>query len=208
MFNSYKTSSIRIGHAVRLSASGLAILAMTSGLALAQDASENVESVVVSGSRLVTNGNEAPTPVTVVSTDQLQMAAPRSLADGLLQLPAFAGSASIQNQSTGTTGSNGATNLNLRNLGTERTLVLLDGRRVPSNNFSGSVDIMQLPQTLVQRVDIVTGGASAAYGSDAVAGVVNFVLNTKYEGFKAEAQGGMSEYADNEKLQDFADRRS
>jgi outer membrane cobalamin receptor len=166
------------------------------GPAFAQE--QEIETVVVSGSRLVTNGNEAPTPVTVVSTEQLQTAAPRSLADGLLQMPAFSGSASIQNQSTGTTGSNGATNLNLRNLGAERTLVLLDGRRVPSNNFSGSVDVMQLPQTLVQRVDIVTGGASAAYGSDAVAGVVNFILNTKYEGFKAEAQGGMSEYADNE----------
>jgi outer membrane receptor protein involved in Fe transport len=179
----------------RHSVSALA-LSVIAAPAFAQSA-ENTETVVVTGSRLVTNGNQAPTPVTVVSTDQLQLAAPRSLADGLLQLPAFSGSASIQNQSTGTTGSNGATNLNLRSLGPERTLVLLDGRRIPSNNFSGSVDIMQLPQPLVQRVDIVTGGASAAYGSDAVAGVVNFILNTKYEGFKAEVQGGMSEYADN-----------
>ncbi|HEX3754065.1 MAG TPA: TonB-dependent receptor, partial [Rhizomicrobium sp.] len=94
-------------------------------------------------------------------------------------------------------GSNGADNLNLRNLGTQRTLVLMDGRRVVSDNSSGAVDIAQLPEALIQRVDIVTGGASAAYGSDAVAGVVNFILNDKFEGFKADAQAGISQYDDN-----------
>lgn len=190
---------MRRSHTLRLvrSVSALA-LAMAAAPALAQSSDQELETVVVSGSRLVTNGNQAPTPVTVVSTEQLQMAAPRSVADGLLQLPAFNGSSSVQNQSTGTTGSNGATNLNLRGLGTQRTLVLLDGRRVPSNNFQGSVDVQQLPESLIQRVDVVTGGASAAYGSDAVAGVVNFILNTKYEGFKADVQGGISQYGDND----------
>ncbi|HEX3756355.1 MAG TPA: hypothetical protein VHV26_14885, partial [Rhizomicrobium sp.] len=98
------------------STSGLALLAMTAGLAMGQDAaSGGGETVVVSGSRVITTGAEAPTPVTVVSTEQLQLAAPRSMAEGLLQLPAFKGSASVLNQSTGTTGSNGADNLNLRN---------------------------------------------------------------------------------------------
>jgi iron complex outermembrane recepter protein len=175
------------------------MLAITAGVVHAQDAGNvGTETVVVSGSRLITTGADAPTPVTVVTAQNLQLAAPRNLADGLLQLPAFKGSASVQNQSTGTTGSNGADNLNLRGLGTQRTLVLMDGRRVVSDNSSGAVDIAQLPETLVQRVDVVTGGASAAYGSDAVAGVVNFILDTKYEGFKADAQASTSQYSDNQ----------
>jgi iron complex outermembrane recepter protein len=161
------------------------------------DASGNTpETVVVSGSRLVTNGAEAPTPVTVVSADQLQLAAPTNLVDGLLQMPVFLGSSSVLNQSTGTTGSNGADNLNLRGLGVQRTLVLVDGRRMVPDASLGAVDVAQIPEALIQRVDVVTGGASAAYGSDAVAGVVNFILNDKFEGLKADVQGGISEYGD------------
>ncbi|HKB96453.1 MAG TPA: TonB-dependent receptor plug domain-containing protein, partial [Rhizomicrobium sp.] len=163
---------------------------------MAQPASDAVESVVVSGSRLVTNGAQAPTPVTVVSTEQLQLAAPRNVVDGLLQLPVFKGSVSVANQSTGTTGSNGADYLNLRGLGVSRTLVLVDGRRVVPASSAGSVDAAQIPEALIQRVDIVTGGASAAYGSDAVAGVVNFILDNKFEGVKASAQAGISQYGD------------
>jgi len=167
------------------------------GLAASAANAQDVETVVVSGSRLVTNGAQAPTPVTVVSADQLQVAAPRNVVDGLLQLPAFRGSVSVQNQSTGTTSSNGADYLNLRGLGPQRTLVLLDGRRVVPASSAGSVDAAQMPEALIQRVDVVTGGASAAYGSDAVAGVVNFILDTKFEGLKASAQAGISQYGDN-----------
>ena len=182
----------RLARHILFSASAIALAAATTS-ANAQD----VESVVVSGSRLVTNGAQAPTPVTVVSADQLQVAAPRNVVDGLLQLPAFRGSVSVQNQSTGTTSSNGADYLNLRGLGPQRTLVLLDGRRVVPASSAGSVDAAQMPEALIQRVDVVTGGASAAYGSDAVAGVVNFVLNTKFEGVKADAHAGISQYGDN-----------
>ena len=166
---------------------------------MAQSAADtnSVESVTVSGSRLVTNGAEAPTPVTVVSTEQLQLAAPRNVVDGLLQLPQFKGSVSVANQSTGTTSSNGADYLNLRGLGVQRTLVLLDGRRVVPASSAGSVDAAQIPEALIQRVDVVTGGASAAYGSDAVSGVVNFILDTKFEGLKTDAQAGISDYGDN-----------
>ena len=181
-----------------LCVSGLALMAAASG-ALAQPASDatSVESVTVSGSRLVTNGAQAPTPVTVVSTEQLQLAAPRNMVDGILQLPQFKGSVSVANQSTGTTSSNGADYLNLRGLGVQRTLVLLDGRRVVPASSAGSVDAAQIPEALVQRVDVVTGGASAAYGSDAVSGVVNFILDTKFEGLKASGQAGISDYGDN-----------
>ncbi|HWU55538.1 MAG TPA: TonB-dependent receptor plug domain-containing protein, partial [Rhizomicrobium sp.] len=182
---------------ILFSASVIALVAATSAANAQQADAGSVESVVVSGSRLVTNGAQAPTPVTVVSADQLQVAAPRNIVDGLLQLPAFRNSVSVQNQSTGTTGSNGADYGNLRGLGVQRTLVLLDGRRVVPASSAGSVDMAQMPEALVQRVDIVTGGASAAYGSDAVAGVVNFILDTKFEGLKTSAQAGISQYGDN-----------
>lgn len=191
----HKASARLYRFASFLSVSGLALVA-AAPMAAAQQASGGVESVVVTGSRLVTNGAEAPTPVTVVSTEQLQLAAPRNVVDGLLQLPAFKGSVSVANQSTGTTSSNGADYLNLRGLGTQRTLVLLDGRRMVPASSAGSVDAAQIPEALVQRIDVVTGGASAAYGSDAVAGVVNFILDTRYEGLKADAQAGISGYGD------------
>lgn len=157
----------------------------------------SVSEVVVTGSRLVRDGTRAPTPVTVVSAEQLQLAAPRTITDGLLQLPVFKGSVSVQSQGTGTTSNNGGDYLNLRSLGTQRTLVLLDGRRIVPATSAGSVDVALLPEALVQRVDVVTGGASAAYGSDAVAGVVNYVLDTKFTGLKGEVQGGLSGHGDN-----------
>ncbi|MDP3738477.1 MAG: TonB-dependent receptor [Hyphomonadaceae bacterium] len=154
--------------------------------------------IVVTGSRIATDGTKAPTPVTVVSAEQLSVAAPRTITEGLLQLPSFAGSSSVQNQSTGTTSSNGAAHLNLRGLGTSRTLVLLSGRRiVPATNV-GSVDISLIPEALIQRVEIVTGGASAAYGSDAVGGVVNFILDNRFKGIKGSIQSSVSQRGDNE----------
>lgn len=113
----------------------------------ADASSTTPETVVVSGSRLVTNGAEAPTPVTVVSADQLQLAAPTNLVNGLLQMPVFLGSSSVQNQSTGTTGSNGADNLNLRGLGVQRTLVLVDGRRMVPDASLGAVDAAQISRS-------------------------------------------------------------
>lgn len=183
-----------VGFAVSLAL----VVGSTDASAQQNPATSELDEVVVTGSRLVVDGTQAPTPVTVVSTEQMQLAAPRTMTEALLQLPVFAGSVSVANQSTGTTSSNGAAHLNLRGLGTSRTLVLLDGRRVvPATNI-GSVDIALLPEALVQRVEVVTGGASAAYGSEAVSGVVNFVLDTKFEGMKASIQGSISEQGDNE----------
>ena len=160
-------------------------------------ASVDDASIVVTGSR-VANGFKTPTPVTMASSEQLRVAAPTNLADGLNQLPAFNGSTKTSSPSTTNSrgGSSGQNLLNLRGLGAQRTLILLDGRRLPATNSGGSVDINIIPQGLVSRVDVVTGGASAAYGSDAVAGVVNFVLDTKLRGFKAEALTGISTHGD------------
>jgi iron complex outermembrane recepter protein len=157
---------------------------------------DTLQEVVVTGSLLPVDGAHAPTPVTVVTSEQLSLAAPATLTEGLLQLPLFKGSPSVQSQGTGTTGNNGAAYLNLRGLGTQRTLVLLDGRRVVSATSAGSVDVEELPEALISQVEVVTGGASAAYGSDAVAGVVNFRLDNKFTGIKGSLQYGQSDYND------------
>jgi outer membrane receptor protein involved in Fe transport len=157
--------------------------------------SGGVSEVVVTSSRIVRNGYQAPTPTTVLGVEEIQRRAPINLADQLNQLPALAGSTRM-NTSSVSAGTAGMNVLNLRNLGQTRTLVLLDGQRMPASNTSGFVDANVIPNALVQRVDIVTGGASAAWGSDAVGGVVNFILDKKFTGIKGELSGGMTTYGD------------
>jgi outer membrane receptor protein involved in Fe transport len=155
----------------------------------------NAADIVVTGSRLMTNGNNLPTPVTTVSTEALLRNTPTSVPDALKKLPAFALSRGTAVQGDTTDNATGAY-LNLRGIGIQRNLVLLDGHRVPPTSYTGAVDTNILPQMLLQRVDVVTGGASAVYGSDAVSGVINFVLNTKFEGLSVQAQRGISTFGD------------
>src|SRR5690606_32538863 len=108
--------------------------------------------------------------------------APTTIIDALITLPVFKGSSTAQTAGVGQAGSSGQSFANLRGLGANRTLVLLDGQRFVPSTSIGTVDIGVIPSALIQRVDVVTGGASAAYGSDAVAGVVNFVIDNRYEG--------------------------
>ncbi|MFC4256223.1 TonB-dependent receptor [Altererythrobacter xixiisoli] len=151
--------------------------------------------IIVSGSRIVRDGYQAPTPTTVLGADEIRRAAPLNLSDTINQLPALAGSTRM-NTSTISAGLVGVNALNLRNLGTQRTLVLLDGQRMPASTTGGLVDVSTIPDSLVERVEVVTGGASAAWGSDAVAGVVNYVLNTSFTGLKGEVSGGITTYGD------------
>lgn len=156
--------------------------------------------IIVTGSRVKRNGYKAPTPETVVSAQDLAASAPSNVADFVNDLPQLAGSSTPRTGTTTlSTGTAGSNFLNLRGLGASRTLVLLDGRRVVGASVEGLVDANTLPTALISRIDIVTGGASAAYGSDAIAGVVNFVLDTKFKGFKFEAQSGISTYGDDRK---------
>jgi len=165
----------------------------------AQSAQTSFEEIIVTGSRIVRDGYEAPTPVTVVGVETLQDAAKTNIADVLNTLPAFQGSTRLANGSTSLSGANaGTSSLNLRGMGPERTLVLFDGRRMPPAFINGVVDTGQLPDALVSRVDVVTGGASAAYGSDAVAGVVNYILDTEFQGVKGQAVGGITGRGDRE----------
>ncbi len=154
-----------------------------------------VESVVVTGSRVISDAANSPTPLTIVSTADLKATTPTSIPDGLAKLPIFQGSGMVGRPGDGSHNFSSST-LNLRNFGAQRTLVLLDGHRATPSNDDGTVDVDTLPQALISRVDIVTGGASAVYGSDAVTGVVNFVLDKKFNGLKADINTGISNYAD------------
>jgi len=153
--------------------------------------------VRISGSRIVARGFTQPTPTTSLTSADLEKAAKPNLFNTLAELPALQGSTGRTTSTNSTSsGIQGLSSLSLRGLGTIRTLTLLDGQRVVGANVTGVTDVSQFPQLLVKRVDVVTGGASASYGSDAVGGVVNFVTDKKYTGFKANIQGGQTKYDD------------
>jgi outer membrane receptor protein involved in Fe transport len=175
-------------------ACGVAFAALPNAV-MAQPAATNVESVTVTGSRVISDAANSPTPLTIISTDDLRATTPTNLPEGLNKLPVFQGSGMVGRPGDGSHNYSSDT-LNLRNFGAQRTLVLLDGHRVTPSNDDGTVDVDTLPQMLISRVDVVTGGASAVYGSDAVTGVVNFVLDKKFEGLKADVNTGISTYAD------------
>ncbi|MEP7005149.1 MAG: TonB-dependent receptor [Sphingomonas bacterium] len=196
---------------------GVSLFALTfwSAPALAQDAQPQAgdgtpttnADIVVTGSRLRTDGSKSPTPVTVVGASELEAMGPSGLIEGVTQLPQFFGSQSVAAvQKSGEGGSGwftrgGYGNLDLRGMGINRTLTLLNGHRVISSSAFGGVDINVFPDAMVKSVETVTGGASAAYGSDAVAGVVNFILDRKFTGLRAEIQNGISSRGDNHSLQ-------
>jgi len=161
------------------------LLAIGGGLlavpAVAQQASS--ERVEITGSRIKTVQTEGASPVITLSAEAIQVEAVRNMEALLNNLPqVFADfGAQVSNGSTGTA------TVNLRNLGASRTLVLINGRRVPAGSpRSIAADLNQIPVSLVRRVEVLTGGASAVYGSDAVAGVVNFIMNDRFEGVQVE----------------------
>jgi iron complex outermembrane receptor protein len=181
-----------------LAASSMLAIAAASPV-LAQDAAagsaNTVEQVIVSASRINIAGYQQPTPVTVVGAEQLARDAQTDIGDVIRQLPAFGTSSGPNNSSSANfivSSTPGIDVVNLRQLGVLRTLVLFDGQRVVASSVSGGVDLSTMPSSLVQRVDVVTGGASAAWGSDAVAGVVNVILNKNFDGFAANLEGSDS----------------
>jgi outer membrane receptor protein involved in Fe transport len=182
--------------------------ALSSGAAWSQDApqpqtgegAEEMGVITVTGSRTITETVRSPTPITSVDVSTLAATTPSDTADALNKLPSIIGGRTPRNQGNGST-NNGGNTLSLRNFGASRTLVLLDGHRVAPSNQDGSVNIDVLPQMLVERVDIVTGGASAIYGSDAVAGVVNYVLKKDFTGLEVKTDLGRSKYGDADQYQ-------
>lgn len=156
------------------------------------------DEVVVTGSRIVSPNVVSTSPITSVSATQLQSTARISVGDTLNQLPQLQSTFSQAN-STRFLGTAGLNLLDLRGLGTQRTLVLVNGRRhVGSDvlNNAVSVDVNTIPTDLIENVEVVTGGESAVYGSDAIAGVVNFKLKQNFEGVQVRGQGGISQYGD------------
>lgn len=184
------------GLTVRSFGGGVAILGGMSDQR--SDAGETTTDIQVTGTRIVRDGYDAPTPTTVLSEEEIARRAPENIADYVTLLPAVTpGNSPAQNTGTTASGATGVNSLDLRNLGTSRTLVLLEGRRLPAATINGSiVDINVIPNAFIKRVDIVTGGASAAWGSDADAGVVNFVLDKEFTGVKGRVQGGVTTYGD------------
>jgi outer membrane receptor protein involved in Fe transport len=178
------------------------IVGSMSAPASAQTAQEPaaVDEIVVTGSRIVRDGYQAPTPVSVLGSEELDSMNAVNIADAVNTLPAFTQSASTRSANGNlSSGATGVSQLNLRGMGTNRTLILLDGQRVINSALTSgnsAPDINQFPNALIERVDVVTGGASAAYGSDALSGVVNFVLDKDFTGVKGEVQGGMTKYRD------------
>jgi iron complex outermembrane receptor protein len=148
-------------------------------------AQEEVAEIVVTGSRIRSANLESTTPVTQVTAEDVVTQGVTRIEDLVNQLPqAFAAqNVTVANGATGTA------TLNLRGLGSPRTLVLVDGRRMPYGGVTNSAaDINQIPTQMIERVDILTGGASAVYGSDAVAGVVNFIMKKDFEGVEVTSQ--------------------
>lgn len=177
---------------------GAGALLMASAAYAQEEAAPQIESVTVSSSRIMTAGFNAPTPTTVVSSDFIQDQAKDNIFNAITELPSLMGSTGQEANVNGTSGgTNGLASFNLFGLGTIRTLTLMDGERFVPANVTGVPDISEFPQLLIQRVDVVTGGASASWGSDAVAGVVNFVTDKKFTGFKANISTGLSTYSDN-----------
>lgn len=157
---------------------------------------EGVTEVVVTGSRIKQNEFDAPTPTVTITAESFERAGTTNLTDFLRTMPALVGSEdAVRNTySEGYIGSTGLNLLDLRNLGTQRTLVLVDGRRhVSQVEGSAAVDVNTIPQDLIERVDIVTGGVSAVYGADAVSGVVNFVMKKDFEGLIGRVQYGAAD---------------
>lgn len=194
-----------LGNGGGLGTAVAAIALISAAPALAQTATttaaaaaDNDEQIVVTGSRVVRDGFKSATPLTVLSQQEIASQSPtNNIADFINQQPALAGSTRPANSRLAiSSGLAGVNTLNLRNLGEVRTLVLLDGRRSVGSTITGLVDINTFPQSLIKSVEIVTGGASAAYGSDAVAGVANFILDKKFTGFKFDADTGITTYGD------------
>jgi iron complex outermembrane recepter protein len=163
-----------------------------------QQEGQRLEEISVTGSRIrMTDGMATPVPVTAVTTAELQAFEPGgTIAEQLDALPQFFGTGSAQRGGGVLFGSGGGSYLNMRSLGANRTLVLFDGSRVVPADKAGSVNVDTLPTALMRSIDVVTGGASAAYGADALGGVTNFVLDREFEGLKLNTGSGITELGD------------
>lgn len=168
-----------------------------------QQAMPEVEELTVTGSRIrQTDGMVMPVPVTAMTPTELSSFEPGgTIAEQLDALPQFFNTATAQRGTGGSivAGTSGGSYLDMRSLGAQRTLVLFDGARMMPADKRGSVNVDMFPTALIRTVDVVTGGASAAYGADALGGVTNFVLDREFEGLKIDTGAGITEWGDGER---------
>lgn len=166
----------------------------------AADQEETIQEVIVTGSRIASPNATSSSPILAVSSENLQLQGIHDTGDLVKLLPqVITTGADLSNTNNPLSGPGGVTTVNLRGLGPQRTLVLVDGRRLGvgdpnTGNPNPAPDINQIPAALIERIDVVTGGASATYGSDAIAGVVNFVMKRDFEGVQIDAQYGFLQH--------------
>lgn len=184
----------------------LALLALAaSSAAVAQEdqaldeRADSVEEILVTGSRIVDSNIKSPSPVTAIGERELELVATSNIEEAVNNLPQVTPRETAGNDLNG----QGIATINLRGLGASRTLTLVNGRRLVPTTTRGAVDINNLPTNLVKRIEVVSGGASAVYGSDALAGVVNFILKDDFEGLEMEGRYGQSRYEDGDKYDLF-----
>lgn len=197
-----KTNKIRAAVRASISAS-LATAALSpillGNVVIAADAELDLGEVIVTGSRIAQANLEGVSPITTVTAEDLKVQGVTRVEDLLNKLPqVFAGQAATLSNS-----SDGTATVDLRGLGSNRTLVLVNGRRMmpgePSNSGSMAADINAIPASLIQRVEVMTGGASATYGADAVSGVVNFIMDNKFTGIRLDAQYSFYQHTNDNK---------
>jgi outer membrane receptor protein involved in Fe transport len=187
--------------ALALALPGTSVMAQAAPAAVASAVAPAVEAeaetLVVTGSRIARDGFSAPTPVSVIGSAELRAEPQANIGDFVNTLPSVRGSqTSSTNSGSLSNGQAGIATVNLRQLGAQRTLVLIDGQRSVASTTVGFVDTQTVPQGLIKGIEVVTGGASSVYGSDAVSGVVNFILNRDFEGLKTEYEFGITDYGD------------
>ena len=187
-----KTRISNLKYAAAPLALGLALISTPS---FAQDEApteEAAEAIVVTGSRIARTNLELSSPVNVIGAEEIQFRQPTSIEDVLRQLPgSVPGIGSAVNN-----GSNGTATFNLRGLGSNRNLVLINSRRVVPSGTGGVVDLNILPVALLERSEVLTGGASSTYGADAIAGVLNFITKRDFTGLQLDTSYGITERGD------------
>ncbi|CCQ11741.1 TonB-dependent receptor [Pseudoalteromonas luteoviolacea B = ATCC 29581] len=206
MLNNQVTKAVRLAIAF-----GAASTAMLSTSTVAAEAEENadaekVERIQVTGSRIKRTDLETASPVQITTQEEIAVAGFTRVEDMMNSLPQIeASSTAFQSN-----GASGTATLDLRGMGSQRTLVLINGRRTQAGGiYTQSADINQIPAALIQRVEVMTGGGSTVYGADAVAGVVNFIMDDKFEGFEVSVGGtGYQHNNDNEYIQELMDKRN
>lgn len=202
---------MKISTQLRLSAGSLAVgLALASApAAFAQDevdtaaeAADEGELIIVTGSRIASPTVESPAPLQIVDDTAIDNAGVTNVQELLLENPVFGTPALSRTNSAFLTSGTGVATVDLRDLGSDRTLVLINGRRVVASVANTAiVDLNVIPTQFVERIDVLTGGASSLYGSDAMAGVVNFIYKSDFQGIEANAQYGLTEQGDDDRYQ-------